>query len=97
MYANKTEIARVFGVSTPTVYKRIKGIEQEIGSRYNRYALLDGLVSIEVYADYEKYHKRLNNRNLRKTVPPFDMAEARAYLTEGGMLHVVCKEIKVPY
>lgn len=95
MYANKAEIARIFGVSPPTVYSRVAGIQQEIGKRYNPYAILENLVSIEVYADYEKYHKRLNHRNLRKTVPPFSMAEAREYLVEEGLLHVVCSKAAV--
>ena len=40
------------------------------------------MISLAVYADYEKYHKRLENKNLRKIVPPFDMYEARMYLEE---------------
>ena len=82
MYRNKTDIACIFGVSNPTVYRRVEGIKKEIGKRYNQYAILDNLISLAVYADYEKYHKRLENRNLRKTVPPFDMYEARMYLEE---------------
>ncbi|MCI6395909.1 MAG: hypothetical protein MR851_06650 [[Clostridium] scindens] len=80
MYANKVNIARIFGVSAPTVYRRVEGIKKEIGKRYNRYAIIDNLVSLEVYADYEKYHKRLGDKNLRKTVPAFDLQEAGAYL-----------------
>lgn len=80
-YANKAEIGRCFGISQPTVYHRVAGIEEEIKKgRYNRYAIADNLISIAVFADYSKYHKRLNDRNLRKTVPPFNMAEALAYL-----------------
>ena len=82
MYATKASIARLFGVTQPTVYKRVKGIENEIGKRYNRYAICDNLISLAVYVDYEKYHKRLADKNLRKTVPDFNMAEARRYLEE---------------
>ena len=82
MYRNKTDIAHIFGVSNPTVYRRVEGIKKEIGKRYNRYAIIDNLISLAVYADYEKYHKRLENKNLRKIVPPFDMYEARMYLEE---------------
>ena len=39
MYATKAEIARIFGVSPPTVYSRVAGIEKEIGQRYDRYAV----------------------------------------------------------
>lgn len=97
MYANKSDIAKVFGISPSTVYRRIEGIEAEIGKRYNRYAILEGnnLVSIEVFADYLKYNKRLADRNLRKSVPPFNMADARMYLVENGMLHIVCKKARV--
>ena len=69
------------------------GIEEEIGKRYNQYALLDNLVSIEVFADYQKYRRWLKDRNLRKVVPPFSMEEAREYLLENGLLHMECREI----
>ena len=82
MYRNKTDIAHIFGVSNPTVYRRVEGIKKEIGKRYNRYAIIDNLISLAVYADYEKHHKMLENKNLRKIVPPFDMYEARMYLEE---------------
>lgn len=81
-YRNKTDIAHIFGVSNPTVYRRVEGIKKEIGKRYNQYAILDNLISLAVYADYEKNHKKLENRNLRKWVPPFDMYEAMMYLEE---------------
>lgn len=82
-YSTKAELSRCFGVSVPTVYKRVAGIEEEIKKgRYNRYAIADNLVSIPVFLDYAKYHKRLNDKNLRKTVPPFDEFEAMEYLKE---------------
>ncbi len=95
MYANKSDIAKIFFLSPSTVYRRVEGIEAEIGKRYNKYAILDNLVSIEVFADYQKYNKRLADRNLRKSVPPFNMADARMYLVENGMLHIVCKKARV--
>lgn len=95
MYANKSEIAKIFFLSPSTVYRRIEGIEAEMGKRYNRYAILDNLVSIEVFADYQKYNKRLADKNLRKSVPPFNMADARMYLVEEGLLYVVCKKVRV--
>lgn len=82
-YMNKTELARCFGISSTTVYKRLAGIEEEIKKgRYNRYAIAEGLISAAVFADYAKYYKRLEDRNLRKTVPAFDINEARTYLLE---------------
>lgn len=95
MYANKATIAQIFHVTRQTVWHRQMEIEREIGKRYNRYAILDGQISIEVYADYEKYHKRLKDKNLRKTVPPFCMADAREYLLENGLLHIECKRVSV--
>ena len=82
MYATKTGTARIFGVSVPTVYSRVEGIQKEIGKRYNKYAICDNLISLAVYADYEKYSKRLADKNLRKTVPEFNMAEAGIYLRQ---------------
>ncbi|RGU94939.1 hypothetical protein DWW31_05155 [Clostridium sp. AF15-17LB] len=82
MYATKAQLSKIFGVSPPTVYDRVRGIEKEIGKRYNRYAILDKLVCAEVYADYEKYHRRLADKNLRKTVEPFNMQEAKTYMEE---------------
>lgn len=84
MYATKAKISRLFGISQPTVYNRVAGIQAEIGKRYNRYAVCEGLISLAVYVDYEKYRKRLADKNLRKTVPDFDLAEAKRYLEEIG-------------
>ena len=71
MYANRKNLAALFGVTTQTVYRRVKGIEALIGERYNQYAVLDNLVSVAVYADYEKYHTRLEDKNLKMTRPAF--------------------------
>lgn len=82
MYLNRTGIAKMFDVSLPTVTRRVAGIEKEMGKRYNHYAVLDRLVSVAVFADYEKYHKLLENKNTRKYVPEFNMKEAQAYIIE---------------
>lgn len=37
MYANRKNLAALFGVTTQTVYRRVKGIEALIGERYNQY------------------------------------------------------------
>lgn len=62
MYANKLTLAKIFGISPPTVYRRIEGIKAEIGTRYNRYAILDNVVSVAVFADYDKYHRQLEDK-----------------------------------
>lgn len=82
MYATKAEIARLFSVSPTTVYSRVEGIQAEIGKRYNQYAILDNLISVAVYADYEKYRKMLSDKNLRKYVPIFDKNAAEQYVNK---------------
>lgn len=82
MYATKAEIARMFKVSSPTVYSRVEGIKKEIGKRYNKYAILDNMISIAVYIDYEKYKKMLADKNLRKYVPEFDKSAAEQYISK---------------
>ena len=54
MYANRSELSRLFDVSRATVYRRVQGIEKLIGERYNAYAVLENLVSVAVLADYSK-------------------------------------------
>lgn len=39
MYANKKNLAALFGVTPQTVHRRVKGIEALIGERYNQYAM----------------------------------------------------------
>lgn len=85
MYATKADLTRIFGVTRPTVCSRVAGIEAEIGKRYNKYAIIDNLISIAVYADYEKYRKHLADKNLRKYVPLFEMSEAERYLDKKGV------------
>ena len=80
MYANKSELSRLFDVSRATVYRRVQGIEKLIGDRYNAYAILENLVSVAVFADYSKYHTRLEDKNMKKYVPPFNIKEAGAYI-----------------
>lgn len=85
MYAKKMDIAREFGMSYQTVFRRVEGIRKQIGKRYNEYAIVGRLVSKEVFVDYEKYHESLEDRNLRKYVPPFDIYRARQYLDDMRM------------
>ena len=85
-YANKTEIAKLFGTSYNTVCRRERGIRKEIGKRYNQYAILGRLISVAVYADYEKYHEMLSTPHLRENVPQFSLIDAGEYL-EGGQAY----------
>lgn len=87
LYSTKADIGRIFHISRPTVYKQVEEIKEEVEKgRYNKYAISDNRISIAVFADYTKYRRRLKDRNLRKTVPPFNLQEALAYLLpeEGG-------------
>lgn len=73
LYANKSDIARFFGISRQTVYKHLAGIEREMKSgRYSQYAIADGLVSKAVMLDYIRNHKALESSKLRKYVPQYD-------------------------
>ena len=81
-YASISDLARIFGVTRPTVYDRVEGIKAEIGKRYGKYAILGNLVSIGVYADYEKYRHILANKYHRKHLAPFDLFDAEMYLQE---------------
>lgn len=45
MYANRKNLAALFGVTTQTVYRRVKGIEALIGERYNQY--VDNVISMD--------------------------------------------------
>lgn len=82
LYANKADIAKTFSTSYNTVCRRERGIRKEIGKRYNQYAICGRLISLAVYADYEKYHEMLENPYLRENVPKFSLAEAGKYLQE---------------
>lgn len=87
LYGNKSECARLFGVSRETVRQLVRGIEKEIDSgRYSRYALVGTSVNKAVLLDYIKYKNALDNRATRKYVPAFDeIAAARAIGEETGI------------
>ena len=55
-------------------------------SSCNKYAILDNLISIGVYVDYEKYRKHLADKNLRKYIPPFELSESERYLEGHGIV-----------
>lgn len=81
LYLSKSGIARLFNMCRPTVYKNVEGIEEQMKlGRYNQYAILDNKINIAVFADYLKYKKRLNDKNLKKYVPPFNLQLALVYL-----------------
>lgn len=65
MYANRKNLAALFGVTTQTVYRRVKGIEALIGERYNQYAVLDNLVK-EIEKWWDKKRVLWHVEQLRK-------------------------------
>lgn len=81
LYLTKSGLAKLFSISRPTVYKYIDGIENQIKEgRYNQYAILDDKISIAVFADYYKYKKWLDDKNMKKYVPIFNLQAALDYL-----------------
>lgn len=83
LYANKSDIARFFGISRQTVYKHLAGIEREMKSgRYSQYAVVYGLISKAVMLDYIRNRKALENPKLRKYVPQYN--EYAAIQSVGG-------------
>lgn len=71
------DLAKHLGISTVTVDTRCKEIEKEIeAGRYSEKSLTKagGLIFINylVFCDYLHYKERLDNKNFRKTVPPYD-------------------------
>ncbi len=83
LYASKSEIAKQFKMSRTTVYRLLDGIEEEIrAGRYSRYAIADNKINKAVFLDYMTHARRLQKKNLRKTVPQFDIDEAKKYVLE---------------
>lgn len=77
-WKTKKEIAEETGRSTRTVENKMKGMRREIeAGRYSPYVLPtdQGLINLYAYIDYITFEKMLNDKNLRKAVPPFDPTE----------------------
>lgn len=71
-YMRKKQLMEEFHVSRSFVDKKVQGIEKEIkAGRYNRYAILDGMINVYVFMDYMKYERPLNDKNARKYVEKF--------------------------
>ena len=76
-YMTAGEMAKQLGVHKNTIYTRIKEIRKEmLSGRYDEFAILDsgGIIFVNylVFVDYCKWKTRLDDRNLRKTVPPYN-------------------------
>lgn len=73
----RDDIAKHLGMSTVTVDIRCKEIEKEIAQgRYSEKSLTKvggmKLINYLVFCDYLHYKERLENKNLRKSVPAYD-------------------------
>ncbi|MCM1172108.1 MAG: hypothetical protein NC393_08260 [Clostridium sp.] len=87
----RDDLAKHLGISTVTVDKRCREIEKEIAQgRYSEKSLTKAggiiLINYLVFCDYLHYKDRLDNKNLRKTVPPYDPVswarELAIYITD---------------
>jgi hypothetical protein len=63
------------GYKASSVNTLIKGFQKEVGTRYNRYAVLENRYNLFAVIDYLKYRNRLKDETTRKSVPPFDASE----------------------
>lgn len=75
----RDDLAKYLGISAPTVDARCKEMEEEIKrGRYSERVItkLGGikLINYLAFCDFLHYRDRLQNKNLRKTVPPYDPA-----------------------
>ncbi len=79
-YMTRQEAAKEFGVSVRTIDDRVKGIEEEVKlKRYPAHSVIKNggikIINYLVLVDYLMYMDRLNEKNLRKHVPPFEPQE----------------------
>ena len=76
-YMSKKQLAEELGYGETSIYKLIKGFEEEVGagSRYSRYAIAGTRYNYFAIIDYMKYKDYLKDPALRKHVPKFDPAE----------------------
>ena len=70
-YLRITKICELTGLSRWTVAKVRDGVRAEIGRRYPETVIVDDLVNYYAWLDYRMYKTRLQDKNMRKTVPPF--------------------------
>lgn len=77
-YKTISDLSEELGVSKVTIHARKKELEAE-KERYGPHTVISdcGIVLINYLAwiDYLKYRARLKEKNLRKTVPPYNPME----------------------
>ena len=74
-YLSKKDLAKELHLSTASVSKLIKGVQDEISKgRYHRCAVAGNRFNLYAVIDYMAYKDQLVDKNMRKLVPPFDPA-----------------------
>lgn len=71
MYMTIAQLTKEFNQSRSTVNRRVTGIKSEIGKRYPATAVLNHLINVDAYMDYEANRELLNDHTLRNGVAPF--------------------------
>lgn len=76
-YLSKKQLAEELGYGETSIYKLIKGFEEEVntGNRYSRYAVAGNRYNFFAVIDYMKYKDWLNDPVAKRSVPKFDPAE----------------------
>lgn len=76
-YLSKKQLAVELGYGETSIYKLIKGFEEEVntGNRYSRYAVAGSRYNYFAIIDYLKYKDDLKNPVLKRSVPEFDPGE----------------------
>lgn len=74
-YLSKKQLGIELGYKASSINTLIKGFQKEVGSRYNRYAVVENRYNLFAVIDYLKYRNRLKDETTRKSVPPFDASE----------------------
>lgn len=74
-YLSRNELAQELHYTPKTIDKFIKGVQNEIGKgRYHRCAVAGNRINFYAVVDYMTYREQLEDKNMRKLVPPFDPA-----------------------
>jgi len=74
-YMSRNDLAKELHCSTTTVAKLINGVKSEIErGRYHRCAVAGNRYNLYSVIDYMTFKDQLEDKNMRKLVPPFDPA-----------------------
>lgn len=76
-YLSKKQLAEELGYGETSIYKLIKGFEEEVntGTRYSRYSVAGNRYNFFAVIDYMKYKDYFKNPALKRSVPEFDPGE----------------------